>query len=139
MGVEMDAFLKVQELAQGWSGRNQTIFPLEVKKKGIGRTQSLHGSFSGKTQANAGSHTITIDQYFDDSGRYVDMGVGNGNGLEGKRVNAAIAEAAGRKSKGRKPKKWMRIQFARLNALQGAIGIKILESGIQAIKPSMQK
>lgn len=134
MGAEMDAFLAVQELAQGWARRNQTIFPLEVKKRRIGVTNSLHGSFAEKTQANAGSSTVTVNQYFDDSGRYVDMGVGNGNGLEGKRVNAAIAEAASRKTKGRKPKKWMRIMFARLNALQGAIGIKVMESGIKAIK-----
>jgi hypothetical protein len=121
MGVEADAFLAVETLVRNWSNRNQTLLPLEVKKKGIGVTEALQASFRDNVRTSG--TTVIAEQIFDETGRYVDMGVGRGYGLESKSEKGK-----------RKPKKWMRLMFARLNALEGAIGIRVMESGIDAVK-----
>jgi hypothetical protein len=76
---------------------------------------------------------ITSAQTFDDSGRFVDMGVGRGHSIEDKAGKAAAMDQI-EKRKGRNPKKWYRIFFARLNALEGAIGIKVMEKSVEAVK-----
>ena len=118
MGVESEAFFEVQKLVRGWSGRNQELLPLEVKKKRIGVTQSLEGSFADRVTTR--ETTVIAEQVFDDSGRFVDMRVGRGAPLGS--------------PKGRKTKKWMRLMFARLNALEGAVGIKVMEGAVNAVK-----
>jgi hypothetical protein len=130
MGVEADAFFAVQNLVTTWSARNQELLPVEVRKKRIGVTEALAGSFRDKVSA-AGT-TVTAEQYFDTSGRFVDMGVGRGQPIEGRNVNRLKVQENG--GKPRKAKKWMRLMFARLNALEGAIGIKVMEKAIDSVK-----
>jgi hypothetical protein len=130
MGVESDAFFELQNLVIRWSTRNQELLPVEIKRKKIGVTDSLQNSFRDKVSAK--NTIITAEQIFDTSGRFVDMGVGKGNPIEGKNINRLKVQS--NRAKIRKPKKWMRLMFARLNALQGAVGIKVMEKSVQAVK-----
>jgi len=133
MGVEATAFFEVQAVVRQWSARNQQLLPIEVKKKGIGVTEALYGSFRDNVQASG--TTVKVEQIFDETGRFSDMGVGRGHGLEGQRQNrASVREMGQKQAKGRKAKKWMRLLYARLNALQGVVGIKVMESAAGAVK-----
>lgn len=136
MGIESEAFGEVMKLVNGWTARNQQLFPVEVRRKRIGQTDSLVGSFEGRVRSSG--TTIYSDQVFDDSGRFVDMGVGRGHGIEdraGKEMMRMVREDTNHGGgKGRKPKKWYRIFYARLNALQGAVGLKMMERGVDAVK-----
>lgn len=134
MSAETKAFLAVQGLVQGWSRRNQELLPIEVRKRRIGYADSLVASFRDSVKTSG--MTVTADQTFDDSGRFVDMGVGRGHSLESRGATSSILEGdAGRgKKKGRRAKKWMRLMFARLNALEGAVGIRFMETAVEAVK-----
>lgn len=133
MGVEATAFFEVQAVVRQWSARNQQLLPIEVKKKGIGVTESLYGSFRDNVKVSG--TTIKAEQKFDESGRYSDMGAGRSHSLETTRMKRAIILEAGDKlKKGRTAKKWMRLMYARLNALQGVVGIKVMESAAETVK-----
>lgn len=133
MSIESEAFSEVFGLVETWTRRNQEVFPSEVRKRRIGVTDSLVGSFDGNTAA--AGFMITSSQSFDDSGRFVDMGVGRGHAIEDRAGKAALMdEISGKAKSTRKPKKWYRIFFARLNALEGAVGLKVMEKGVEAVK-----
>ena len=134
MSIESEAYQAVFGFAEGWAAKNQQVLPAEIKKQYIGKTQSLQKSF--RFASRKSGDTLLIQQFFNTSGRFVDMGVGKGHSLENKAGKAlAMDEMAGKKKKGRKAKKWFRVFYARLSDLEGALGIRIMEQAVKAVKP----
>lgn len=119
----------VARLLAGWLERTETKLREQIQKRNIGVTDELVGSIASEMRRMAEGF-LEGDLVFDESGRFVDMGVGRGHALGSR---GALESTRG--AIGRKPKPWYsRTYYGRLNDLQGAIGYKLMERAIDAVK-----
>lgn len=160
MGVEQEAAAEVFAFVARWERRTVQILREQIKRLNIGVNEELFPSVLGKTYELAAAE-IGMDLSFLTHGRFRDMGVGRGRSgdretrettiggiiakvesqdTNGKLINRKRGQGGrfvkGKQApKGRKPAKWYsRAFYGRLNALQGAVGAKMVEKAVQAVQ-----
>ncbi len=102
-----------------WLKRTQEVLLLELERKNVKDTQALKRSI--QTRMSEEGPFIRAEIAFLTRGRFVDMGAGR----------KAKVQALSK----RKPKKWYSPAFyGRLNMLQGALGLQMMEEAVSAIK-----
>jgi hypothetical protein len=103
-----------------WLDRTAKELILQLDKKNVKDTAALKRGLRTR-MSDDGNGILRGEIIFMDRGRFVDMGAGRRAKLGS--VNK------------RKPKVWYsRTFYGRLNTLQGAIGIQVMEEAIQATK-----
>jgi hypothetical protein len=129
---------EIQSYVQRWAERTDQVLLMMLKREDVGITEELFKSVQSRVYANASS-MIGYDLSFLTYGRFRDMNVGRGRGkslsmkFESTTTNREIIQRKGRKRA--KTAKWYsRPFYGRLNALEGAIGIRMMEQSIRAIK-----
>ncbi len=126
---------EVYRLFDRWLAKTKSVLLLELSKQGIGVTDELSKSLDENLIALGGGY-LRGEISFLTRGRFVDMGSGKGYKAGGVRVGGDLS----RGKKLRRPKKWFsRVMYGRLNDLQGAVGFKIMEQAVEAIKQPMNK
>lgn len=117
-------------LVQDWARKTDTALKLNFRKKNIGKTGGLYNSIHSETAQIGPNIVYTLS--FQNLGRYVDMGVGNGVSLEGRSANAEIA-------KKRKRKHWYsRTWHGRLHLLTGMVAIGMAETVLKEMKKDIE-
>lgn len=123
---------EVVQLLEGWLRRTEEVLHGQIKKRGIGVTDSLADSIRTEMRRLAHGY-LEGDLFFDETGRFVDMGVGRGHA-----IGSRGPLESSRGSIGRKPKKWYsKTYWGRLNDLQGAIGFKLMERVVETVRSGM--
>lgn len=123
------------EVLAEWGRRTDLVLRAEIGKLGIGVTEELLASVRYRVfQEAAGAG---YDLSFLDYGRFVDMGVGRGHGMDAKierqKTNAALIRS--QRKKERKPKKWYsRAFYGRLNTLNGVVSGAMVERAVKAVQ-----
>ncbi len=123
---------EVESLLAGWLAKNEEIFRDSLRTKKVGDTDELYNSFRHEIKRLAqgfleGSHSFAV------RGRFVDMGAGRGS--DQSLSNKQSYNWTEGRSKGRKPKKWYSPAFyGRLNTLEGAVGLRLMETAIETVK-----
>lgn len=121
----------VLQLTQSWADKTKQVLESQLRQKGIGITEELFNSLSFRVFQQAGD-IIQFDLSFMQRGRFRDMGAGRERKVETMETNRKIAG-------GRKPAKWYsRPFYGRLNALQGAVGFKVMEQAIDSVIQPLQ-
>lgn len=134
--------LEIQSYVQSWADRTDQVLLMTMKRLGVGITEELFKSVQSKVYAKA-SEMIGYDLGFLTYGRFRDMNVGRGRGkdlslkFESTTTNREIIQGKNRKST--KSAKWYSKPFyGRLNALEGAIGIQMMEQSVRAVKTTIE-
>ncbi|WBL42406.1 hypothetical protein PBT90_20360 [Algoriphagus halophytocola] len=129
---------EIQSYVQSWADRTDQVLLQMMKRLGVGITEELFKSVQSRVYAQA-SAMIGYDLSFLTYGRFRDMNVGRGRGkdlslkFESTTTNREIIQGKNRKRS--KVAKWYsRPFYGRLNALEGAIGIQMMEQSIRAVK-----
>ena len=122
---------EVERLFSRWLDRTIELHHQELKNTGVVGTGVLDRSVRGEYRRLAEGY-IEGRLYFDEHGRFVDMGSGRGYS-HGHRLKDSFDEESGRRRRGaRKPKRWYsKVWYARINDLQGAVGFKLMEEVVQ--------
>lgn len=126
--------LETLKLLTSWTKRTDYILRLERNKLGIGDSGELDRS--QKANVRQLSDTMLQSQLeFLVRGRFVDMGAGRrASKIESREGNARLL-----RGKTRRPKKWYsRVFWGRINSLQGALGFKMMEDAIRAVKKPLE-
>ncbi len=99
-----------------WLRYTQNDLQKSIREKRIGYSHALVSSISGRlNEILSGDSTLEIE--FNQSGRFVDMGVGKGWKLEDQRENRLVYQAAGLHA--RRPKKWLsKTVYTQISALK---------------------
>lgn len=129
---------EVRSYVQAWADRTDQVLLQMMKRFGVGITEELFKSVRSDVYARA-SDMIGYELRFLTYGRFRDMNVGRGRGkdlslkFESTTTNREIIHGKGRKRL--KTAKWYsRPFYGRLNALEGALGISMMEQSIRAVK-----
>lgn len=124
--------LETLKLFTRWLERTEFILRLEKRKLDVDDTYELDKSMETKVHQKA-NDLLAGELSFLVRGRFVDMGAGRkAKKIESMDGNAQVLGV-------RKPKKWYsRAFWGRLNDLQGAIGYKLMESSINAVKNQLE-
>ena len=138
--MEGNPISEVKSYVQGWADYTDRLLLQMLRRYDVGISEELYHSVRSQVYQRAGD-MIGYDLAFLTYGRFRDMNVGRGRGknislkLESTTTNRDIIQ--GRQRKRIKPAKWYaRPFYGRLNALEGAIGIRLMEQCIQTvIKP----
>lgn len=138
--MEGNPISEVKSYVQGWADYTDRLLLQMLRRYDVGISEELYQSVRSQVYQRAGD-MIGYDLEFLTYGRFRDMNVGRGRGknislkLESTTTNRDIIQ--GRQRKRIKPAKWYaRPFYGRLNALEGAIGIRMMEQCIQSvIKP----
>lgn len=100
---------------------------------GIGESDDLRNSLSSNMKRLATGY-LEGEISFLERGRFVDMGSGRGYSF-GRSTRGDMDLQEGRHKKGRKPKKWYgKVFYGRLNDLQGAVGLKLMDAVTEALR-----
>lgn len=111
-----------------WLDNTVKILEQERAKLKVEDKKGLKDSLRGKVIQMA-ANELGGQIYFLTRGRFVDMGAGR---------KKSITRFGEDPKKMRKPKKWYsRPFYGRLNDLQGALGIRLMEQGIEAIRKGL--
>jgi hypothetical protein len=106
-------------IVQRWLKRTEEVLALEIERKRVKDTRALKQSVS--TNFSEEGYMLRAQILFLTHGRFVDMGAGR----------RAKVQALSK----RKPKKWYSPAFyGRLNMLQGALGLQMMEETMSALK-----
>ena len=120
-----DANPEIEHLFASWLNRTVELHIKELGRQGIKGTRELEKSISGEYK-RLGKGYLEGSLYFADHGRMVDMGSGRG-WSHGKRIQENSNPKRGN-GKARKKKPWYgRVWYARINDLQGAVGLRVME------------
>ncbi|HMT28923.1 MAG TPA: hypothetical protein PKD91_06570 [Bacteroidia bacterium] len=105
-----EALRPIDEVITEWLAIAVERFQQSIKEKKIGVTKSLFNSFITNILSSSGGNISRVEIQFLFYGRYIDMGVGRGFPIGGRRTNKdfdRFRSKDGRlKQMGRKPKKW---------------------------------
>lgn len=116
-------FKEMWDFAQRWNRATRRVLDREIMRKDVKDTEALQKSLEGTTAANGDK--IIVEIGFLLRGRFVDMGVGNGRGMETRESN----------TKALREKRWYSpAWYGRLNTLQGVVGIKVMEEVVDTFK-----
>lgn len=140
--MEGNPISEVRSYVQDWADYTDRLLLQMMKRYGIGITEELYKSLRSQVYQRAGD-MIGYDLSFLTYGRFRDMNVGKSRGkslsfkLESTATNREIIQ--GRKRKRLKSGKWYsRPFYGRLNALEGAIGIQMMEQCVQSVVKPIQ-
>ncbi|MCJ8334931.1 MAG: hypothetical protein MJH10_11870 [Epibacterium sp.] len=127
MGVLTEAYSnETDAFFEQWLRRTVAIMEGRIRDMGIGDTDDLRDSLAHEMRRLSTGY-LEGEISFLERGRFVDMGSGRGYSF-GKSHRTDL-HAQGREAKGRKPKKWYgRVFYGRLNDLQGAVGLKLMDA-----------
>lgn len=126
----MDINPEIESLFARWLDRTVELHHEELKKLGVEGTGELDSSVRG-TYRRLGEGYLEGSLYFDEHGRFVDMGSGRGYS-HGQRLKDSFDTETRRGEKGRKRKPWYgRVWYSRINDLQGAVGFKLMEEVVR--------
>ncbi|PRY90564.1 hypothetical protein [Mongoliibacter ruber] len=129
--------LEIHKILTRWTERTSFLMKMEQKRLEIGDTNALNQSQAERVLQK--SETLLESELeFLVRGRMVDMGAGRGSRkIETRDGNGRLVRG---KNKPRKPKKWYsRIYWGRINALQGVLGFKLMESSIRSVKDVLEE
>lgn len=128
----MDKFNpEVESLFSRWLDRTVQLHHEELKKLGVEGDGDLDRSIRSEYR-RLGEGYLEGNLFFDEHGRFVDMGSGRGWSHGHRERDTFDTETRRRGEKGRKPKRWYgRVWYARINDLQGAVGFKLMERVIE--------
>jgi hypothetical protein len=130
---------EVYLLVQRWLSKTVTYHKEAIDSLGAKDTAALQRSVREELRRLSDGY-MEGKLFFDEHGRYVDMGSGRGYSF-GQRTNRGRFDMeSGRRGRirERKPKKWYgKVFYGRLNDLQGAIGYKLMEQAISSVKEEL--
>lgn len=108
-----------------WNRSTRRVLEMEIERKDVQDTLQLKKSLAETTVVQG--HKIVAELSFLLYGRFVDMGVGRGRGMETREGNTSRLNDNN--------KKWFnRPYYGRLSTLRGVVGIKVMDSWQQTIK-----
>lgn len=126
---------EVQRFVASWADKTDQILLEMLRRHEVGVTEELYNSVRSKVYQMAGD-MLGYELHFLLRGRFRDMGVGRGRGksiaskVETTATNREIIQGRTR----RKAAKWYaRPFYGRLNALEGAIGIAMMEQAVNSV------
>jgi hypothetical protein len=112
-----------RDIVSRWAERTLEKLTLEIDRKKVIDTTSLRSSLQARI--SEGGNVITAEISFLVRGRFVDMGAGR------KAKILALSK--------RKPKKWYSPTiYRRLNVIQGALGLQMMEDSLEQIKNAIE-
>ena len=110
-----------------WLRRTVDIMEGRIRDIDIGESDELRNSLKTSIKRLAQGY-LEGEITFLERGRFVDMGSGRGYSF-GRSTRGDHDLQEGRHKKGRKPKKWYgKVFYGRLNDLQGAVGLKLMDA-----------
>lgn len=135
----MDINPEIARLFSRWLDRTVELHKEELAKMGVGDTGDLDKSVRA-TYRQLGEGYLEGRLFFDEHGRFVDMGSGRGWSHGRRERDTFDTESSRRGEKGRKPKRWYsRVWYARINDLQGAVGFKIMEEVVKMSHATLER
>lgn len=131
---------EVQAFVASWADKTDQVLLEMLRRYEVGVTEELYNSVRSKVYQMAG-YMLGYELNFLVHGRFRDMGVGRGRGksvaskIETTATNREIIQ--GRTRRRAKIARWYsRPFYGRLNALEGALGLSLMEQAINSvIKP----
>lgn len=137
MDGELLQQLERKKLIEDWARFTVDRLSKSLKKRRIGVTNSLYFSLYHKLIGIAGGDIGSVKHSFNYYGKFVDMGVGRGQKLDGVKSNADL-RAIG--SGGRKPKKWYsKTYYGEVAELRNLLANKYGEQAAGLIKEEIEK
>jgi len=122
-----EANVDVAVLFEKWLDRTVEIHLTELTKQDIGETDDLRRSVTKHFRRMSEGY-LEGGLIFLERGRFVDMGSGRGVSF-GRSTRGFDLETI---KSGRKPKRWYsKVFYGRLNDLQGALGLKLMEQVVE--------
>jgi len=134
----MDVNPEVERLFSRWLDRTVQLHHEAIDKLRIGESGDLDRSVR-KHFRKLGEGYMEGGLIFDEHGRFVDMGSGRGFSHGQSHSRDKFDMNAPRRGSGRKKKLWYsRVWYSRLNALEGAVGFKLMEMTLDEVKEEMK-
>jgi hypothetical protein len=130
---------EVYQLVERWLNKTVMYHHEAIDKLKVKDTAALRRSVRAELSKLADGY-LEGKLFFDEHGRFVDMGSGRGYSFGKKTNRGRFDMEVGRKSRmrERKPRKWYsKVFYGRLNDLQGALGYKLMEQAISSVKDEL--
>jgi hypothetical protein len=136
MANSINTEVEIKKTISEWAEITIERLQKQIRNKKIGATGSLNNSLIYKLKSLAGTGVSSVNLEFNYYGKFLDMGVGRGQKIEGVKSNRDMYALIGG---GRKPKKWFsktaygeQIALGKiLSNKYGIIGTKIIKESIE--------